>query len=102
MTDQTPTHDDADGFIFDDGATVLVNWSAQECADALNMSAKAFRASMRDYCRANGMPTPGSGGQWIVPVPSDDGERAAYFDALRDAFKSTGARTESFVLKRNV
>lgn len=99
MTDDT--HDDTmdvDAIVTDDGGEWTV-WSAQECADALSMSAKAFRQSMRDYCRATGAPTPGSGGRWDVDVPADDAEREAYFDALRDAFRSTGGKRATFRLQ---
>lgn len=65
-----------------DGATT--DWTPRECADVLGVSAKTLRGQMRAYNYANGLPTPGQGGQWDIPVPVDESERAAFFDWLRD------------------
>jgi hypothetical protein len=78
-------------------------WTAEECADELNVTGKAFRSFMRAYCRANGLDTPGSGGRWAIDVPTDDAMRTAFFDDLRDAYR-THARTNNsvrFALKRD-
>jgi hypothetical protein len=71
--------------------TITTDWSAQECADELNIGAKAFRAAMRAYSRANGLAMPGAGGEWAIPVPVDDAERAAFFDWMRTDVVRAGA-----------
>lgn len=93
------SHDDS----IDEDAIDCTVWTAEECADELNVTGKAFRSFMRAYCRANGLPTPGSGGRWAIDVPSDDAMREAYFDALRDAYRSHARTNNSvrFVLKRD-
>lgn len=76
--------------------TPMTVWTAEECADELNITGKAFRSFMRAYCRANGMNTPGSGGRWAIDVPTDDAMREAFFDAMREAYR-THARTNNSV-----
>jgi len=75
-------------------------WTAQECADEIGVNAKALRDVMRKYCRANGLPMPGSGGRWAVDVPTDEAERAAYFDWMRDLYVSTGRSTNATTFRR--
>jgi hypothetical protein len=85
-----------DEIIIDDDAideTITTPWTAQECADELGVNAKALRDVMRKYARANGLAMPGSGGRWSIDVPTDDAERSAFFDWLRDLYVSTGRST---------
>lgn len=100
MTDTFEHDDDAS---FDDDAIESTVWTAEECADELNVTGKAFRSFMRAYSRANGLATPGSGGRWAIDVPTDEAMRAAFFDAMRDAYRSHARTNNSvrFVLKRD-
>jgi hypothetical protein len=105
MTDQTHESDLTDDEFADDAIDEIETsvWTAEECADELNVTGKAFRSFMRAYSRANGLATPGSGGRWAIDVPTDDAMRLAFFDAMREAYRSHARTNNSvrFVLKRD-
>lgn len=97
MTDETFGDEIADDEIVQDEC-ITTDWTPSDCADVLGVSAKTLRGQMRLYCKAHGLPTPGQGGQWDIPVPVDDAEREAFFDWMRDDVlrASHGKRRASF------
>lgn len=90
MTDAIEQDEMTDEIVLEDGATVTTDWTADDVADEIGTTGKRLRAWLRARNRAAGLPTPGAGGQWAIPVPVDDAMREAFFDALTEAFRAGG------------